>query len=210
MFISKSFKELFFTAFFRKADAKVRTIFELPKLFRRFFSKSFFDRLFITLSLFQHFNLSAFLSRKRVQNYCFTAYAPNIPASFFQGKCDFSPKLLILKRCRTTCFFKHILPFKYPLPYFLTRARIQGNSPQLIALLSPKGNRLYHSKKSVAANGYISLHPLHQSLSRNSAWFLKKTSTDSADENKEFPAKPVKIIVYGLPPEDVASYRCKM
>ena len=117
------------TAFFRKADAKVRTIFELPKLFRRFFQKVFFDRLFITLSPFQHFNLSAFLSRKRVQNYCFTAYAPNIPASFFQRKCDFSPKLLILKRCRTTCFFKHILPFKYPLPYFLTRARIQEIYP---------------------------------------------------------------------------------
>ena len=29
-------------AFFAKADAKVRTIFELPKLFRSFFSKSFF------------------------------------------------------------------------------------------------------------------------------------------------------------------------
>ena len=42
LFISKSFKELFFTAFFRKADAKVRLIFELPKLFRSFFSKSFF------------------------------------------------------------------------------------------------------------------------------------------------------------------------
>ena len=28
--------------FFSKADAKVRTIFELPKLFRSFFSKSFF------------------------------------------------------------------------------------------------------------------------------------------------------------------------
>ena len=43
MFISKSFKELFsLTAFFRKADAKVRLIFELPKLFWSFFRKSFF------------------------------------------------------------------------------------------------------------------------------------------------------------------------
>ena len=42
MFISKSFKELFsLTAFVRKADAKVRLIFELPKLFRSFFEKSF-------------------------------------------------------------------------------------------------------------------------------------------------------------------------
>ena len=41
MFISKSFKELFFMAFFEKADAKVRTIFITTKLFRRFFQKSF-------------------------------------------------------------------------------------------------------------------------------------------------------------------------
>ena len=42
MFISKSFKELFsLTAFVRKADAKVRLIFELPKLFRSFFEKVF-------------------------------------------------------------------------------------------------------------------------------------------------------------------------
>ena len=43
MFISKSFKELFsLTAFFRKADAKVRLIFELPKLFWSFFRKKVF------------------------------------------------------------------------------------------------------------------------------------------------------------------------
>ena len=45
MFISKSFKELFsLTAFFRKADAKVRRIFELPKLFWSFFEKKFFSK----------------------------------------------------------------------------------------------------------------------------------------------------------------------
>ena len=43
LLISKSFKELFFMAFFRKADAKVRLIFEPPKLFRRNFQKSFFE-----------------------------------------------------------------------------------------------------------------------------------------------------------------------
>ena len=46
MFISKSFKELFsLTAFFRKADAKVRLIFEPPKLFWSFFRKKFFRLL---------------------------------------------------------------------------------------------------------------------------------------------------------------------
>ena len=42
LLISKSFKELFFTAFFRKADAKVRLIFEPPKLFEVFFENLFF------------------------------------------------------------------------------------------------------------------------------------------------------------------------
>ena len=45
---------------------------------------------------------------------------------------------------------------------------------------------------------------------QKSSTVSKKMSTDSADENKEFPAKSVKINVYELPPEDVASYRCKM
>ena len=86
LFISKSFKELFFIAFFSKADAKVRTIFELPKLFRENFQKSFFSGSSWTSSLFQYFSSSAFLSRKRVQNYCFTTYAPNFWNSFFHEK----------------------------------------------------------------------------------------------------------------------------
>ena len=56
LFISKSFKELFFMAFFPKADAKVRTFSELPKLFRSFFQKVFFDRSFILNSVSHHFN----------------------------------------------------------------------------------------------------------------------------------------------------------
>ena len=104
LFISKSFKELFFMAFFSKADAKVRTIFELPKLFRSFFKKFFWSGRFKTLSLFQYFNSSAFLSRKRVQKYCFTAYPPNIHNTFFILFCSCSPKSLILKRCRTAYF----------------------------------------------------------------------------------------------------------
>ena len=90
--------------------------------FEVFFQKVFFDRLFITLSPFQHFNLSAFLSRKRVQNYCFTAYAPNIPASFFQRKCDFSPKLLILKRCRAAYFYALLSAQILLTLIFITRA----------------------------------------------------------------------------------------
>ena len=67
MFISKSFKELFsLTAFFRKADAKVRLIFELPKLFRSFFEKSFFrlsvrskPSLCSVFQLYQRFSLES-------------------------------------------------------------------------------------------------------------------------------------------------------
>ena len=91
--------------FFSKADAKVRTIFELPKLFRSFFSKSFFWSGKVQNLIFvQYFNSSAFLSRKRVQKYCFTAYTPNIHNTFFILFCSCSPKSLILKRCRTAYF----------------------------------------------------------------------------------------------------------
>ena len=92
-------------AFFSKADAKVRLIFELPKLFRSFFSKSFFWSGKVQNLIFvQYFNSSAFLSRKRVQKYCFTAYTPNIRNTFLQIFCSCSRKPLILKRCRTADF----------------------------------------------------------------------------------------------------------
>ena len=83
-------------AFFRKADAKVRLIFELPKLFRRNFQKSFFwsgsscFRPFV-----QHFNSTAFLSRKRMQNYCFTTYLTNVSAYFFALFCNLFANSLI-------------------------------------------------------------------------------------------------------------------
>ena len=104
MFISKSFKELFFMAFFSKVDAKVRLIFELPKLFRVFFKKFFLKRKLMSLIFVQYFKSSAFLSRKRVQKYCFTAYPPNHPNTFLQIFCSCSRKSLILKRCRTADF----------------------------------------------------------------------------------------------------------
>ena len=105
LLISKSFKELFFMAFFRKADAKVRQIFEPPKLFEVFFEKFLFQSGSSSLRPFvQYFNSSAFLSRKRVQNYCFTAYPPNISNSFFILFCSCLRKSLILKRCRRADF----------------------------------------------------------------------------------------------------------
>ena len=86
-------------AFFRKADAKVKLIFELPKLFWSFFSKKvFFDCRFVQSPLFvQHFNSSAFLSRKRMQNYCFTTYLPNVTPYFFQSFCKLFANSLICR-----------------------------------------------------------------------------------------------------------------
>ena len=64
-------------------DAKVRIFFEPPKLFEVFFENYFFQSARSkTSSLYQYFNSSAFLSRKRVQNYCFTAYTPNLHNTF--------------------------------------------------------------------------------------------------------------------------------
>ena len=62
------------------------------------FKKVFFEWKFKTSSLFQHFNSSAFLSRKRVQNYCFTAYTPNLINTFLLTFCILLHKSLILKR----------------------------------------------------------------------------------------------------------------
>ena len=97
LLISKSFKELFFTAFFRKADAKVRLIFELPKLFEEKISESFYYAVFITFSFRQYVNSSAFPSRKRAQNYCFTTYPPNLSTNFFTLFYAFYVKSLICK-----------------------------------------------------------------------------------------------------------------
>ena len=91
------------TAFFRKADAKVRLIFEPPKLFQVFFENFFSTGEGSNLiPCFQHFNLIAFPSRKRMQNYCFTTYPPNIHANFFHLLRNFYANSLI---CR--CVLRH-------------------------------------------------------------------------------------------------------
>ena len=79
MFISKSFKELFsLTTFFRKADAKVRLIFELPKLFWSFFEKKSFFRLSVgskpslcsAFQLYQRFSLESGCKITALQHIC--------------------------------------------------------------------------------------------------------------------------------------------
>ena len=102
LFISKSFKELFFMAFFEKADAKVRTIFITTKLFRRNFQKKFFLSDFedpTSLSVFQSL---PHLSRLRVQNYCFKTYLPNTSTTFLSFFCNFYANSLIIKICCRT------------------------------------------------------------------------------------------------------------
>jgi hypothetical protein len=59
LFISKSFKELFFIAIFSKADAKVRTFFELPKLFRKNFQKDFLKWKFLFRSFVFSISITA-------------------------------------------------------------------------------------------------------------------------------------------------------
>ena len=73
--------------------------------FEVFFKKVFFESgRFKFPNFVQYFNSSAFLSRKRVQKYCFTAYPPNFHNTFFILFCILYPKSLILKRCRTAGF----------------------------------------------------------------------------------------------------------
>ena len=101
LFISKSFKELFFKHFRFESGCKGKAYFWTTKTFWSFFSKSGKVQ---NLIFVQYFNSSAFLSRKRVQNYCFTAYPPNISNSFFILFCSFPAKSLILKICRRADF----------------------------------------------------------------------------------------------------------
>ena len=82
----------------------------------------------MTLSLFQYFNSSAFLSRKRVQKYCFTTHPPNIRNTFLQTFCRFSRNSLITKRCRTAYFRRSMHETTPLLPYKITRACIAGNA----------------------------------------------------------------------------------
>ena len=117
LFISKSFKELFFMAFVSKADAKVRTIFITTKLFRRFFQKKFFSNGKLKIPIFaQLFNSSAFLSRKRVQNYCFITYLPNIICTFLLKICILSRKHLIYNYVVQHKILNYLKRLKQPIP----------------------------------------------------------------------------------------------
>ena len=126
LLISKSFKELFFMAFFRKADAKVRQIFEPPKLFEVFFETFLFQSGSSSLRPFvQYFNSSAFLSRKRMQNYCFTTYLPNLCNHFFQTFCKLFANSLIC-RCVLQQGFSAALQGRFmPHLNIITRTRIR-------------------------------------------------------------------------------------
>ena len=109
MFISKSFKELFFNGFLFESGCKGKDYFWTTKTFSKFFFKKVFfeSGRFKFPNFVQYFNSSAFLSRKRVQKYCFTAYPPNHPNTFFILFCHYQPKSLILKRCRRAGFQGH-------------------------------------------------------------------------------------------------------
>ena len=69
-----------------------------------------------------------FLSRKRVQNYCFITYKPNFIALFFHPFLELSRKKLILKRI--TGYGKKWRTGRKnsDIPYFVTRARIKRKS----------------------------------------------------------------------------------
>ena len=142
LFISKSFKELFFNAFVSKADAKVRLFFEPPKLFEVFLKRQVQNPIFV-----QYFITTAFLSRKRVQNYCFTAYPPNISNSFFILFCSCLRKSLILKRCRRADFEAFGLGRYSVLPYYLyARTYIQGISKNNLHFIHREDKLQIHNK----------------------------------------------------------------
>ncbi|MBR5205174.1 MAG: hypothetical protein IKW32_08225, partial [Bacteroidaceae bacterium] len=92
------FQRTLLYSFLFESGCKGKGYFELPKLFEVFFEKFFFKSVrFKACPLFQYFNSSAFLSRKRVQNYCFITYTPNVYAIFLVLFGHFVLKWLIIK-----------------------------------------------------------------------------------------------------------------
>ena len=106
-------------AFFSKADAKVRTFFEPPKLFGRNFQKSFFQWRFVTLIFVSVFQLICVSLSKAGAKVLLYGICTKLSCLFFRLKCTIFPKSLILKRCRTAGFHCAFLYIQTPIPYYL-------------------------------------------------------------------------------------------
>ena len=82
-------------------------------------------RKFISSSMLQYFITTAFLSRKRMQNYCFTTYLPNVCILFFQTFCKLFANSLIC-RCVLRQGFSAAFQGRFILHLnFITRTRIR-------------------------------------------------------------------------------------
>ena len=132
-----------------KAFAKVRGFF----LTTKFFSKFFFEKIFqrsetgtgspsrslstakvrykatpekpeTSRSLCQCF--TAFLSRKRMQNYCFTTYLPNVNAYFFATFCILIAKSLICRHVLQQGFSAALQWWFMLHLNFITRTRMRA------------------------------------------------------------------------------------
>ena len=110
-------------AFFWKADAKVRQISEPPKLFEEKFSESFYWPAVHNLFPASVCQLIPFLSRKRMQNYCFKTYPPNLCTKFFTLFCRSLANSLIC-RCVLRQGFSDALQGWFMLHLILLRARV--------------------------------------------------------------------------------------
>ena len=92
------------------------------------FQKVFIDSGSLPLSRVIMSMSIPFLSRKRVQKYCFITYKPNIPAHFFHPFLELSCKKLILKRITDYGKKWRTDRKNVTIPYFVTRARIKRKS----------------------------------------------------------------------------------
>ena len=82
-------------------------------------------RRFVSSSMLQYFITTAFLSQKRMQNYCFTTYLPNVTPKLFQTFCKVFANSLIC-RCVLQQGFSFAFQGKKKLYLnFITRTRIR-------------------------------------------------------------------------------------
>ena len=98
---------------------------------RQNFFQVFFEKFLfqcwrsVSSSMLQYFITTAFLSRKRMQNYCFTTYLPNLSTLFFQTFCKLFANSLIC-RCVLRQGFSAAFQGRFILHLnFITRTRIR-------------------------------------------------------------------------------------
>ena len=144
--------------------------------FQVFFEKFLFQCWrSVSSSMLQYFITTAFLSRKRMQNYCFTTYLPNVCNHFFQTFCKLFANSLIC-RCVLRQGFSPAFQGKTRLHLnIITRTRIRifiltcFTNPSPYSPFDGMGSFFIHFRTSATITA--TLQRKHTTLWLNGLWW---------------------------------------